>query len=173
MLATERERLRQEIAELAGRYEHKRDGLLPILEAVQDKYRHVSDFAMQEVARQLGIFPSEVYGVVSFYSFLSTVPKGKFVVRVCQTLSCDLSGRKNLARQLENELGIRFGETTSDGLFTLEYANCLGMCDHGPAMLVNTDVYTSVQPDMVADIIEQYRRTFGPSSSTRTGGQHG
>jgi [NiFe] hydrogenase diaphorase moiety large subunit len=165
MLATERELLRQEIAELAGKYEHKRDGMLPILEAIQDRYRYVSDFAMQEVARQLKVFPSEVYGVVSFYSFLSTEPKGKFIVRLCQTLSCDFAGKRNVARQLENELGIKFGGTTPDRVFTLEYANCLGMCDQGPALLVNNDVYTHVQPDMVSDIIDKYRRMFGPSST--------
>ncbi|MFO7649938.1 MAG: NADH-quinone oxidoreductase subunit NuoE [bacterium] len=170
MLATERERLRQEIAELAKKYEHKRDGMLPILEAVQDRYRYVSDFAMQEVARALGVFPSEVFGVVSFYAFLSTEPKGKFIVRLCQTLSCDFAGKRNVARQLENELGIKFGETTPDGVFTLEYANCLGMCDHGPALLVNNDVYAKVQPDMVSDIIDKYRRMFGPSSAMKAGG---
>ncbi len=173
MLATERERLRQEIAELADKYEHKRDGMLPILVAVQDRYRYVSDFAMQEVAHQLGVFPSEVYGVVSFYSFLSTEPKGRFIIRLCQTLSCDFAGKRNVARQLENELGIRFGETTPDGMFTLEYTNCIGMCDMGPALLVNSDIYTRIQPDMVSDIVDKYRRLTGPSSAMKAGGHHG
>jgi len=173
MLATERESLRREIAELAERYEHKRDGMMPILEAIQEKYRYISDFAMQEVARQLGVFPTEVYGVVSFYSFLSTEPKGRFVIRLCRTLSCDFAGKKEVARQLQNELGIRFGETTSDRMFTLEYCNCLGMCDHGPAMLVNNDVYTLVHPEMVSEIIDKYRRTFGPAQQLVAGGHHG
>jgi [NiFe] hydrogenase diaphorase moiety large subunit len=163
MLATERESLRHEIAALAEKYEHKRDGMMPMLEAIQEKYRHVSDFAMQEVARQLGVFPSEVYGVVSFYSFLSTEPKGRFVVRLCRTLSCEFAGKREVARQLQNELGIRFGDTTTDRLFTLEYTNCLGMCDHGPALLVNNDVYTKVHPEMVSEIVEKYRRMFGPA----------
>ena len=164
MLATERESLRHEIAELAEKYEHKRDGMMPILEAVQEKYRYISDFAMQEVARQLGVFPTEVYDVVSFYSFLSTQPRGKFAIRLCRTLSCDFAGKKKVARQLENELGIGFGETTKDGVFSLEYCNCLGMCDHGPALLVNNDVYTKVHPELVSEIIEKYRRMFGPAS---------
>ncbi len=172
MLATERESLRREIAELAEKYEHKRDGMMPILEAIQEKYRYISDFAMQEVARQLGVFPTEVYGVVSFYSFLSTEPKGRFVIRLCRTLSCDFAGKKEVARQLQNELGIKFGETTGDRMFTLEYCNCLGMCDHGPAMLVNNDVYTQVHPEMVSEIIDKYRRTFGPYQQLVTGGHH-
>ena len=164
MLATERESLRQEIAELAEKFEHKRDGMMPMLETIQEKYRCVSDFAMQEVARQLGVFPTEVYGVVSFYSFLSTEPKGKFDIRLCRTLSCDFTGKREVAQQLENELGIRFGETTKDRLFSLEYCNCLGMCDNGPALLVNNDVYTRVHPELVSEILEKYRRMFGPAS---------
>jgi [NiFe] hydrogenase diaphorase moiety large subunit len=164
MLATERESLRQEIAELAEKFEHKRDGMMPMLETIQEKYRCVSDFAMQEVARQLGVFPTEVYGVVSFYSFLSTEPKGKFDIRLCRTLSCDFAGKREVARQLENELGIKFGETTKDRLFSLEYCNCLGMCDNGPALLVNNDVYTRVHPELVSDILDKYRRMFGPAS---------
>jgi NADH:ubiquinone oxidoreductase subunit E len=164
MLATERESLRHEIAELAEKFEHKRDGMMPMLETIQEKYRCVSDFAMQEVARQLGVFPTEVYGVVSFYSFLSTEPKGKFVIRLCRTLSWDFTGKREVARQLENELGIKFGGTTKDRLFSLEYCNCLGMCDNGPALLVNNDVYTRVHPELVSDILEKYRRMFGPAS---------
>ncbi|MBM3316113.1 NADH-quinone oxidoreductase subunit NuoE [candidate division WOR-3 bacterium] len=173
MLATERESLRHEIAGLAEKYEHKRDGLMPILETIQERYRCISDFAMQEVARQLGVFPAEVYGVVSFYSYLSTEPKGRFVVRLCRTLSCDFAGKREVARQLQNELGIRFGETTRDRLFTLEYCNCLGMCDHGPAMLVNDDVYTLVHPELVSEIIDRYRRTFGPAHQHATEMRHG
>lgn len=172
MLATERESLLREIAELAEKYEHKRDGMLPILEAIQEKYRYISDFAMQEVARQLGVFPAEVYGVVSFYSYLSTEPKGRFVIRLCRNLSCDFAGKQAVARQLENELGISFGQTTRDRIFTLEYCNCLGMCDHAPALLVNDDVYTEVSPELVSDIIEHYRRTFGPTYAQK-GGLHG
>jgi [NiFe] hydrogenase diaphorase moiety large subunit len=172
MLATERESLRREIADLAEQYEHKRDGMMPMLEAIQEKYRYISDFAMQEIARQLGVFPTEVYGVVSFYSFLSTEPKGRFVIRLCRTLSCDFAGKREVARQLENELGIRFGETTRDRMFTLEYCNCLGMCDNGPAMLVNEDVYTQVHPELVAEVIERYRRTFGPTTQAMPHGQY-
>lgn len=172
MLATERESLRQEIAELAEKFEHKRDGMMPMLETIQEKYRCVSDFAMQEVARQLGVFPTEVYGVVSFYSFLSTEPKGKFVIRLCRTLSCDFVGKREVAQQLENELGIKFGETTKDRLYSLEYCNCLGMCDNGPALLVNNDVYTRVHPELVSDILEKYRRMFGPASQLEEAEAH-
>jgi NADH:ubiquinone oxidoreductase subunit E len=72
-----------------------------------------------------------------------------------------MAGKDSVARQLENDLGVGFGETTADGRFTLEWANCLGMCDQGPALLVNEQVYTRVTPDMVHEIIETCRKTFG------------
>ena len=86
----------------------------------------------------------EVYSVVTFYAFLKAEKLGKFVIRLCRTISCDMQDKDKVARQLENELGIRFGQTTPDGKFTLEWANCLGMCDQGPALLVNDQVFTHV-----------------------------
>lgn len=160
MLKTERDTLGEEIIALAKKYENKRSGLLPILQAIQDKYHHISDFAMQEIANLLDIHPVEVYGVVSFYSFLRTGTTGNFVIRLCRTISCEMAGKANVARQIENELGIKFGETTPDGHFTLEYANCLGLCDQGPAMLVNDVAYTCVTPEKVHDIIQGCKRVF-------------
>ena len=139
----------------------QRNGLLPALQHIQTNYHHISPHAMQEVASAFGIHPVEVQGVVSFYSFLSTQKKGKFIIRLCQTISCNMAGKKDIARQLENELGIKFGKTTKDGMFTLEYTNCIGMCDQGPAMLVNTEVYTKVTPESVSEILHSYLKKFG------------
>jgi [NiFe] hydrogenase diaphorase moiety large subunit len=130
---------------------------MPILQAVQRKYGFVRDFAMQKIAHALNIHPVEVYGVVTFYSFLSEEPLGRFVIRLCQTISCDMAGKDRVAAQLEKELGIRFGETTADGVFTLEWANCIGLCDQGPALLVNDTLWTKVTPRGVLDILEQCR----------------
>ena len=116
---------------------------------------------MQVIADVLDIHPVEVYSVVSFYSFLDDKPKGRFVIRLCQTISCDMFGKSRVAKQLENELGIKFGETTPDGKFTLEYTNCLGMCDRGPAMLVNNQVFTQVSPEKAHEIVEKCRQTYG------------
>ena len=160
MLATERQTLGEEISLLAEKYGNQRTGLLSILQAIQEKYNHISDFAMQEVARQLDIHPVEVYGVVTFYSFLQTETTGQFVIRLCRTISCHMAGKSGVARQLENELGITFGETSPDGHFTLEYANCLGLCDQAPALLVNDLVFTNVTPETVHDIIKGCQRAF-------------
>jgi [NiFe] hydrogenase diaphorase moiety large subunit len=161
MLATEQQRLATEIVELADRYGRDRCALMPILQAVQQRYHHISEFTMQEVANLLGIHPVEVYSVVTFYAFLKAEKIGKFVIRLCRTISCDMQDKDKVARQLENELGIRFGETTPDGKFSLEWANCLGMCDQGPALLVNDQVFTHVTFEKVSDILEGCRRSFG------------
>jgi [NiFe] hydrogenase diaphorase moiety large subunit len=150
--------MKQEIAHWRERFGCDRSALLPILEEIQKKYTYVPNFAMQVVADLLNIHPVEVYGVVSFYSFLSEVPQGRFIIRLCRTITCDMAGKTLVARQLENDLGIKFGESTPDGMFKLEYANCLGMCDQGPAMLVNERVYTRMTPEKVHDILEECRR---------------
>jgi [NiFe] hydrogenase diaphorase moiety large subunit len=160
MLVTERQIQAEEIQDLAENYEKDRSRLLPILQAIQAKYGYISDFAMQEISRHLGIHPVEVYGVVSFFAFLRTEKTGEFVIRLCRTLSCDMAGKERVARQLKNELGIDFGETTPDGHFTLEWANCLGLCDQGPALLVNDKAFTRVTPETVHLIIRECKRTF-------------
>ena len=161
MLVSQDQKIQDDIHALVDRYGRTRAALMPVLQDIQRQYASISDFAMQVVADELGIHPAEVYGVVSFYAFLHHEPKGRFQIRLCQTISCDLSGKARVARQLENELGIAFGETTPDGRFSLEWASCLGMCDQGPALLVNDRVYTRVTPDQVHQIIEDCRRVFG------------
>jgi len=160
MLVTERERLRDDIVALAASHGNDRSALIPILQEIQRKHQQISEYAMQIVADALDIHPVEVFSVVSFYSFLGTKPKGRFVIRLCQTISCDLAGKAAVARQLENDLGVKFGETTKDGKFTLEHANCIGLCDQGPALLVNDDLHVRVTPEKVHEILESCRRTF-------------
>lgn len=162
MLVTEQEKLRGEIEAWVQELGNERSSLIPILQKIQKKYYSISEYAMQVVADQLGIHPVEVYGVVSFYSFLDMKPKGRFVFRLCRTISCAMQGKERIASQLENDLGIGFGETSADGSFTLEWANCLGMCDQGPALLVNDQIFTRVSPEKVHDIIEGCRKVFGP-----------
>ncbi|MBI5170697.1 MAG: NAD(P)H-dependent oxidoreductase subunit E [Candidatus Eisenbacteria bacterium] len=161
MLVGSQQKLQDDIRALVQRHGRTRDALLPILQDLQAKHACVPDFAMQVVADELGLHPAEVYGVVSFYAFLGHEPRGRFVVRLCRTVSCELARTAPVARQLENELGIAFGETTRDGRFSLEWAACLGLCDQGPALLVNDRVYTKVTPERVHAIVEDCRRVFG------------
>jgi [NiFe] hydrogenase diaphorase moiety large subunit len=99
--------------------------------------------------------------VVTFYAFLNEEYHGRFVIRLCRTISCAMAGKEAVARQLKNDLGIDFGQTTPDGRFTLEWANCIGMCDQGPAMLVNDQVFTHVTAEKVHDILAACEKAFG------------
>lgn len=146
-----------EVDTLVRKYGSGRENLLPILQDIQRKFGFISDFAMQEIAHRLNIHPVEVYGVVTFYSFLSTEPKGKYIIRLCKTISCELAGKEAIANTLERELGLKFGETSSDRKFTLEYCHCIGMCDQGPAMLINEQVYNKLTPSKVIEIIENLK----------------
>jgi NADH-quinone oxidoreductase E subunit len=161
MLVTEQERLKQDISKWSEQLGNKRNALIPILQEVQKKYSRISEYAMQVIADLLDIHPVEVYSVVSFYSFLADKPKGRFIIRLCQTISCDMQGKDRVARQLENDLGIKFGETTPDEKFSLEFTNCLGMCDQGPALLVNDEIFTHVTPERIHEILDSCKRTFG------------
>jgi [NiFe] hydrogenase diaphorase moiety large subunit len=161
MQVIDRIKINQELDELKNKFGQDRSALMPILQAFQEKYGYLPDIVMQETAHALGLHPVEVEGVASFYSFFRRKePQGKYVIRLCQTISCDLAGKAKVARQLENELGIKFGQTTKDKLFTLEYTNCLGMCDQGPALMVNDRLFAHVTPDKVPQIIADCRRGF-------------
>lgn len=161
MLVSEQDQLRQDIDALVQRHGRDRSALMPILQEVQKRFSHISPFAMQVIADRLEIHPVEVHGVVSFYAFLSEEARGRYIIRLCRTISCDMAGKDRIARQLENDLGIHFGETTRDGVFTLEWAACIGMCDQGPALLINEKVYTKVTPARVHEIITECRAIFG------------
>ena len=154
MIDTKKNALTEEIKTLVDLHGNRRDSLLPILQALQAKHGRISDYAQQEVARFLDIHPVEVYGVITFYSFLSTEPKGKYVIRLCRTISCDLAGKDAIVRALEGELGIKFGETTKDKKFSLEYIYCMGMCDQGPAMMINDEVHTKLTLHSVVEILQ-------------------
>jgi [NiFe] hydrogenase diaphorase moiety large subunit len=155
MIEIKKNALSDEIETLVEKYGNTRDALLPILQEMQIKHGHISDFSQQEIARMLDVHPVEVYGVTTFYSFLSSVPKGRFIVRLCRTISCDLAGKENIAKAIETELGIKFGDTTLDKKFSLEYINCMGMCDQGPAMLINDRVFTKLTPHKAVDILKK------------------
>ncbi|MDQ1266326.1 MAG: [NiFe] hydrogenase diaphorase moiety large subunit [Bacteroidota bacterium] len=149
--------LTEEITALIEKHGSMRESLLPILQDIQIKHGYISDYAQQEIARLLDIHPVEVYGVITFYSFLSLKPKGKYYVRLCQTISCDLAGKDAVCRAVERELGIPFGETTPDKKFSLEHINCMGMCEEGPAMIINEQVFTKLTPHSVVDILKKFK----------------
>ncbi|MGD8780336.1 MAG: NADH-quinone oxidoreductase subunit NuoE [Ignavibacteria bacterium] len=157
MLVTEKNALTEEIEQLVEKYGKDRSALLEILHEIQKKHRSIPDFAQQEVARLLEIHPVEVYSVISFYSFLNTEPKGRNLVRICQTISCDMKNKQAIVNAVERELGVKIGETTRDRKFTVEFTNCMGLCDQGPAMSVNERVYTKLTPEKAVEILNEVK----------------
>lgn len=143
---------------LAKTHGKSRGSLLPILQGIIEKDRFVSEYAMVEVAKALDISTAEVYGTASFYSFLDTEARGKYVIRVCKTITCAMKGKNQILLALEDALKVKLGETTVDKKFTILETNCLGWCHKAPAMLINDDVYTELTPEMVRQIIEDYKK---------------
>jgi NADH-quinone oxidoreductase E subunit len=130
--------------------------LLKLLQAAQDSSAHISPETIAELAESLGLSIGEVYGVASFYSFLSTRPQGRHVIRICKSLPCLLKYAEVIIESVQKELGIQPGETTPDGRFSFELANCIGACDRAPAVMINSDVHGDLTPKKIAKILKAY-----------------
>jgi NADH:ubiquinone oxidoreductase subunit E len=139
-------------------YAQKRENLMPILNEFNDRAGYISQKNMQDIADHLNVSATEVYGAASFYAFFNLKPKGKYIIRLCRSVTCDLNGKARVAAALEKELKIAFGETTKNKMFTLEFANCMGMCDRGPAMLVNKTMHDKLTPQKVKKIIVELKK---------------
>lgn len=128
--------------------------LMEFLHNEQEEKGYISDEAMQSMADCLGIHPVEVYSVVTFYSFLTTKPRGQNIIRVSTCMPCVMAGADKIVEAFEQRLGIAAGETTQDQKFSLERTSCIGMCDQAPAILVNDRLLGKVTPEMVEDILK-------------------
>jgi len=144
------------VKELSDKHGRARESLMPILQAIVQKHNYLTDEAMVEVARELDISAAEVYGTASFYTFLDTQVKGKYVIRVCKTITCSMKGKSDIIHTLEEILKIKVGETTADNQFSLVETNCIGWCHKAPAILINELPYTELTPEKVSEIIKDY-----------------
>ena len=145
------------IDEKIEHYGRDRKALVPILQAMVADKNYVTKEDMVQIAKELDISAADVYGVASFFSFIDNKQNGKYVIRVCKSITCDMKGCKGILAALEGELRIKLGETTHDNLFTLHSVNCIGLCDKGPAMLVNDEPFTHLTPEKIHDIIRAKR----------------
>ncbi len=146
--------------EILNKYGKSRDNLLYILHEIQDNNprNYLTEEDLKVVAKWLGIPYSYVHGVATFYSMFSLTPRGKYIIRVCESPTCHLLGSNDVLVELVKQLGIGIGETTEDGLFTLELTSCLGVCGVAPVMMINKEVYGNLTPEKVREVIEQKRR---------------
>lgn len=144
------------VKDLTEKHGRSRASLMPILQGIVQKHNYLTDEAMVEVAKELDISAAEVFGTASFYTFLDTMARGKYVIRVCKTISCSMKGKNEIIQTLEDILKIKVGETTSDKQFTLLETNCIGWCHKAPAILINDMPYTELSQEKVIEIIKDY-----------------
>jgi NADH:ubiquinone oxidoreductase subunit E len=144
------------VRELSEKHGRQRESLMPILQDIVIKHSYLTDEAMVEVAKELDISAAEVYGTASFYTFLDTQARGKYVIRVCKTITCSMKGKSDIIHTIEEMLRIKVGETTADNQFSLLETNCIGWCHKAPAILINEMPYTELTPEKVSEIIKDY-----------------
>ncbi len=137
--------------------DHPRELVVDIMFALQNHYGYLSDEALEEGARLLGMTPLELEELATFYDFIYREPVGKFVIHICDGVVCWMNGYGSVVNYLCEKLGIKPGETTSDGVFTLLPTACLGYCDLSPAMLINGRAYGPLTPDKIDGILEGLR----------------
>lgn len=146
------------VEQICDSYKDEPSPLMMILSAIQKKYGYIPLEVQEIVSRKTGIPVAEIYGVVTFYSFFSLKPKGKYVLGICLGTACYVKNSQAIVDKFSALLGIAPGETTDDGLFTIEAVRCIGACALAPAMTINGKVYPKVTPDQVGMIIDEYRK---------------
>jgi NADH-quinone oxidoreductase subunit E len=150
--------LREKINEIISNSETVKSALIPVLHRVQREYGWLSNESMNEVAEILGIPPASVQNVATFYTMFFTKPVGKHVIWLCRTLSCALRGAEQVERYLFERLGIRPGETTTDGKITLFEGECLASCGTAPVMLVDDELYENLTRKRIDELIERLKK---------------
>ena len=150
--------VQQIINDVTQVYGKERKALMPILQAVVRTKNYLDDQDLVIIAKSLDLSAAEVFGTASFYTFLDTVPRGKYVIRVCKTISCHMAGKDEIIRVIEETLKLQTGQTSSDRTFTLLTANCLGWCHKGPVMLINDEVFPELTPEKVIKILQGYQK---------------
>lgn len=145
-------------AEMVPHYPSKRSALVPTLLYAQDEVGYLSDEVIAEIAGRLDLTELEVRNVISYYSMLTTKPRGKYNVQVCTNISCMVRGGEQILDHCARKLGIGHKQTTADGMFTLEEVECIGACSWAPAAQVNYDFHENLTTEKIDEILEGYRR---------------
>ena len=147
------------IKEIINKYGNKRENLLQILHDIQNQspQNYISEENIKTLSKKMKIPVSDIRGTASFYTMYSFDPRGKYIIRVCESPPCHILGAQTIFKAIETKLGIKEGETTKDGFFTLEGTSCLGVCGVAPAMMINDEVYGNLDEEKIGKILEQIR----------------
>ena len=165
--APDEKELMKRLDDVLAEQKDKPGGLIPALQTAQAIFGYLPEAAMRRTAQAFDKSYSEVAGVVSFYSFFSTVPRGKFLVRVCLGTACYVRGGNEVLRAMKDKLGIDVGGTTPDRLFSLEVGRCFGACGMAPVLMVNDDLHQRVKPAKLGELLEKYRAQAAPAQEAR------
>ena len=144
------------VQKIIREYGRRKWGLIPLLQRLQEEIGYIPKEAVEPIAESLGLFPSQVQGVISFYSQFSTEPRGRNIIRVCRGTACHVRGGRTILKVVQQNLGIQEGKTTEDLKYTLETVACLGTCFLAPVMMVNRSYFGKLVPPKVQSIIRQY-----------------
>ena len=145
------------VKEIIKKHGNKRENLLQILHDVQNQNQqnYISEENIKTLSEEMKIPVSDIKGTASFYSMYSFIPRGKYIIRICESPPCHILGAQTIFDAVEKKLGIKEGETTKDGLFTLEATSCLGICGVAPAMMINEEAYGNLDEKKINEILEQ------------------
>jgi NADH:ubiquinone oxidoreductase subunit E len=138
---------------IVAEYQEQKWSLIPLLQEIQNNLGYIPPEAIPRIAKSLGLFPSQVQGVITFYSQLYTEPRGKNVVRVCRGTACHVRGGKTILKLVKQQLGVEEGETTPDMEYTLETVACIGVCALAPNIVVNKKIYGNMNPKKVTSTL--------------------
>lgn len=131
--------------------------LIYLLQSAQDSYGYIPQKAIHYISEVVGIPAADIYGVITFYSQFRLRPLGKYVIKICEGTACHVNNGKNILKALQNELGISVGETSDDGLFSLQSVACLGCCSLSPVIMVNDETHGSLTPKKIKGVLKKYR----------------
>lgn len=148
----------EKLEKIAKKYKNVECGIISALHEVQDTYGYISSTAQKYLSKELNVPMSEIYGIITFYSRFSLVPKGKYNIQVCMGTACYVKGSEKVLNRFKEKLGIKEGETTSDGKFSIESVRCIGACGLAPAIVINEEVYGKMDEKKVDELIEKYSK---------------
>ena len=144
------------LGEILERYEGDRGAIIPMLQDAQDAYGYLDEGIMREMARRAGYQLSQIYGVATFYTQFRLQPIGEYLIKVCHGTACHVAGAPLITEEVCNQLGIKEGQTTPDGKFTLESVMCVGACSLSPIMIVGEDTYGKLKPTSIRKVLKGY-----------------
>lgn len=151
------EQMLKQLDGILADYKNTAGALIPVLQIAQNMFGYLPEVVLKKISLRLDKPYSEVAGVVGFYSFFSTVPRGKYLIRVCLGTACYVRRGKEGLEAIRKELGIDIGQTTEDRLFSLDVGRCFGACGLAPVIMINDDVHQRVKPVKIAELLDTYR----------------